>query len=167
MKRLLCVVLTIALAVCLGLALRQWILTPVRIAGSSMADTLLSGDVVLVTRWEMLAGTLPGRGNVVECRFPDRNGSYVKRVIGLPGDTIDFSEGVLYINGRPVSEPYVSSLTEDFRIALDDDEYLVLGDNRAESYDSRASDMGCVSANGFTGRVRWILWPPARFGIVE
>ena len=93
--------------------------------------------------------------------------SYIKRVIGLPGDTVEFSGGQLIVNGRPLSEPYVSSETEDMCINLGMDEYFVLGDNRAESYDSRAEDMGCISHDQFCGRVRWILWPVDRFGPIE
>ena len=162
MKRLLSALLAIALAVGLGFAARTWLVSTVRIAGSSMEDTLVSGDVALATRWEE-----PERGAVMQCTFPGRSGSYVKRVIGLPGDEIEFSGGQLIVNGRPLSEPYVSSETEDMRITLGPDEYFVLGDNRAESYDSRAEDMGCISRDHFLGRVRWILWPVSRFGPVE
>ena len=167
MKQFLRSALILVLAICAGLVLRHWVATPVRIAGISMADTLLSGDIVLVTRWDSLTGALPERGSVIECTFPDRDGSYVKRLIGLPGESVEFSDGILIVDGRPLSEPYTSSRTDNFRAVLDTDEYLVLGDNRAESYDSRASDMGFISSSGFTGRVRWILWPLNRFGPVE
>ena len=163
MKRRLAVVLLLIAAICLGLAARKWLVTTVRIAGSSMEDTLCSGDVALVLR---LYGA-PKRGDVVQCAFPGRDGAYVKRVIGLPGETVDCRDGALHINGRALSEPYVSSHTEDFHAALGADEYLVLGDNRAESYDSRAEDMGCISARNLLGRVCWILWPLNRFGPVE
>lgn len=163
MKRLLKVALLLAVAVALGLLARRWMATPVRIAGSSMEDTLLSGDVALVAR---LYGDAR-RGDVVQCRFPGRDGTYVKRVIGLPGDVVEFRDGALTVNGRPVSEPYVSSPTEDMRATLGADEFFVLGDNRAESYDSRAEDMGCVRGDDLLGRVCWILWPLNRVGPVE
>ena len=101
------------------------------------------------------------------CAFDGREDTYVKRVVGLPGDEIAFSEGQLTVNGQPVSEPYVSSPTDDFQITVGEGEYFVLGDNRAESYDSRAEDMGCVGRDGLLGRVRWILWPLDRFGGLE
>lgn len=163
MKRLLTVALLLAAAAALGLLARQWLAMPVRIAGSSMEDTLRSGDVVLVTRLYVEVR----RGDVVQCRFSDRDGTYVKRVIGLPGDVIEFTDGALTVNGRPVSEPYVSSPTEDMRVTLGADEYFVLGDNRAESYDSRADDMGCISGDDLLGRARWILWPLNRLGPVK
>ena len=163
MKRLLTVIPTLLIAVALGFAVRTWGFSAVRIAGSSMADTLISGDIVLVTRFERA----PRRGSVMECTFTGRDSSYVKRVIGLPGDTVEFSDGALFINDRPLSEPYVSSETEDMSILLGQDEYFVLGDNRAESYDSRAEDMGCIRRDQFLGRARWILWPLDRFGPVN
>lgn len=162
MKRLLIWLLVLAIAIGTGFAARTWLFSAVRIAGSSMEDTLVSGDVALVTRWEA-----PVRGCIMQCTFTGRSGSYVKRVIGLPGDVIEFSDGQLIVNSRPLSEPYVSSETEDMCITLGADEYFVLGDNRAESYDSRADDMGCIHRDQFLGRVRWILWPINRFGFVE
>lgn len=162
MRRLLTCLIVLAVAIGLGFAARTWLFSAVRIAGSSMEDTLLSGDVVLVTRWDA-----PTRGSIMQCSFPGRSGSYVKRVIGLPGDVVEFRDGQLIVNNNPIAEPYVSSETEDMNISLSADEYFVLGDNRAESYDSRAEDMGCIHSEQFLGRVRWILWPINRFGPVE
>lgn len=167
MKRALRILLGLILAAALGLAARQWLVGTVRIAGNSMADTLASGDITLVTRPDYALGGAPRRGDVVECRFPGRDGRYVKRVVGLPGDVLVFSGGALTVNGQAVSEPYVTSETEDMRVELGPDEYFVLGDNRLESYDSRAEDMDCISRDCFLGRVRLILWPLDRFGIVE
>ena len=161
------IVIVLILALTVGLALRRWCVNAVRISGTSMNDTLMNGDVVLVTRLDYTSGNVPDRGDIVECTFPGRMGTYIKRVVGLPGEKISFSDGMLTVNGKPISEPYVFSPTDDFSCTLGADEFLVLGDNRAESYDSRATDMGAVSADAFTGRVRWIIWPLSRFGRVE
>lgn len=158
--------LVLLLCLGLGLAVRRWGAGLVRVTGVSMNNTLMDGDIVLVTRIDY-RGRTPERGDVVECRFPGRDGSYIKRVIGLPGDRVIFEEGFLTRNGAPVMEPYVSSVTDDYAIDLRDDQYLLLGDNRAESYDSRMPDMGAVDADAFTGRVRWVLWPLDRFGGVK
>lgn len=162
MKRALLTVLILLAALLAGLAVRTWCFTAVTVAGTSMNDTLLSGDVVLVVRFGSIHN-----GDVVQTSFSGRSGSYIKRVAGLPGDVVEYAGGTLILNGRPLSEPYVSSPTEDMRIALGEDEYFLLGDNRAESYDSRAEDMGCVSRSQILGRVQWILWPVSRFGPVE
>ena len=163
MKRLLSIALALLIAIGMGFAIRTWLFSAVHIAGTSMGSTLRSGDIALVTRFERN----PSRGDVMECTFTGRSGSYVKRVIGLPGDTVEFIGGALVLNGRPLSEPYVTSETDDMRITLGPNEYFVLGDNRAESYDSRAEDMGCIRRDQFLGRARWILWPLNRFGPVE
>ena len=162
MKRSLTLLLAFALALGMGYLARTYMVSAVRIAGTSMEDTLHSGDIVLVTRWES-----PVHGAVMQCTFDSRDSSYVKRVIGVPGDSVEFSDGVLTLNKRPLSEPYVSSDTDDLTVHLGYDEYFVLGDNRAESYDSRAEDMGFIRRDNFLGRVRWILWPLSRFGPVE
>ena len=170
MKRLpaaLRAVLVVVAVVAIGLCARRWLIGTVRVAGTSMQDTLQSGDIALVTRFDYLAGRAPDRGSVVECRFPGRSDTYIKRVVGLPGDTIRFSGGTLSVNGQVVPEPYLSSPTDDYEITLGEDEYLVLGDNRAESYDSRMADMGPIGANAFLGRVRCVAWPPGRIGIVK
>ena len=158
--------LALALAAALALCLRHWVCITVRVAGASMQDTLKAGDVALVTRFDYRAGG-PGRGDVVQCVFPGRSGTYIKRVIGLPGETVGFSGGALTVNGQPVEEPYVSTFTEDYGVRLDDGEYLVLGDNRADSYDGRMADMGLLNADAFLGRVRFILWPLGRIGPVR
>ena len=159
--------LAVAAAIALGLCLRHWVAGTTRVAGTSMRDTLQSGDIVLVTRFDYRSGRTPGRGDVVELRFPGREDAYIKRVVGLPGETVDFFGGALTVNGAPVAEPYISSMTDDYAVALGEDEFLALGDNRAESYDGRMADMGPVGADAFLGRVRWILWPLNRFGPVQ
>lgn len=167
MKRILKALLILVLFFALGLAVRQWGFGTVRIAGTSMNNTLINGDVVMVTRFDYAFGGAPERGDIVECEFPERSDTYIKRVIGLPDESISFDGGALSVNGRPVSEPYVSSETEDFSARMSNEEYLVLGDNRAQSYDSRAAEMGPIGEDAFLGKVRWILWPLSRFGPVD
>ena len=156
----------LALVLALGLCLRRWAFGTVRVAGTSMQDTLMASDVALVTRFDYRTdGTR--RGDVVQCVFPGRSDTYIKRVVGLPGEAIRFSEGILTVDDQPVEEPYISSLTGDYEVHLDAGEYLVLGDNRADSYDSRMADMGPLGADAFLGRVRFILWPLQRIGPVR
>lgn len=131
----------------------------VAIRGASMNETLRDGDYVLVTECDYFFGINPRRGDIAECRFPGRSGTYIKRVIGLPGETIEITGGMLYIDGVPLSEPYVSSPSADYSVTLGEDEYLVLGDNRAQSYDSRAEDMGMLREDDFIGKVRFVIFP--------
>lgn len=166
MRRILTFVAWTVLFITIGLAIRTWGFTAVKISGTSMNDVLRTGDVALVTRFDYLVGRTPDRMDVVQCRFENRADTYVKRVIGLPGDRIAYEGGFLSVNGVPLSEPYVKGVTEDFHTELNEDEYFVMGDNRSASYDSRAADMGSIGADAFVGRVRWILWPIDRFGPV-
>ena len=167
MKRAIAAVLALALCALAGMGLRTWGVGVVRIAGTSMNNTLLSGDLALVTRFDYRGGRAPDFGDIVECRFPGREDTYIKRVMGLPGDEIAISNGFFYRNGASVSEPYVSSYAEDYAVTLGEDQYLLLGDNRAESYDSRMADIGPVGASAFIGKVRFILWPLGRIGGVN
>lgn len=143
------------------LLLHQFVFHFVRIEGTSMVDTLRSGDVVLVTRFDYRVGEVH-RGDVVECSFPNRSGTYVKRVVGLPMDQVEIRDSRMWINGEPLSEPYASGSSEDYSAVLGENEYLVLGDNRAESYDGRAEDMGLIGRENLLGRVRLALKPLRR-----
>lgn len=167
MKRAIAALVILALCAAAGLCVRQWGFGLTRIAGTSMSATLRDSDVVLVTRFDYLFGRTPGFGDVVECRFPNRRDTYVKRVAGLPGESVAISGGALYRDGVRMSEPYVSSFAENYDTSLAADEYLLLGDNRADSYDSRMADMGPVRADAFLGRVRLIVWPLDHFGLVK
>ena len=159
--------LALLLAAALGLCLRYYTFGLTRVTGTSMQGTLRDGDVALVTRWDYRNGKAPKLGDVVECRFPGREDAYIKRVAGLPGQRAVIHSGVLYLDGRRVSEPYVSSFAKDWEMALGEDQYLLLGDNRAESYDSRMPDIGPVNSGAFIGRVRYIVWPLRRAGVVK
>ena len=152
-------VIWIAVFALICILLRLFVFHLVRIEGGSMEDTLCSGEIALVTSFDYRFGAKPARGDVVECRFPGRVDTYVKRVIGLPGETVELREGKTYIDGAAISEPYVFSIAEDYSVSLGENEYLVLGDIRCESYDSRAADMGPIGKEDILGRVRLCVWP--------
>lgn len=161
MKRLLLPLLLTALA---ALFLRAYALESVRLAGGSMEDTLWAGDVALV---EKLSYRLhaPRAGDVVCVRL--KSGElFVKRVAGVPGDTLEIRDDVLYRNGEAVAERYVlhpggESLSE---ITLGEDQYCLLGDNRLRSHDSRSEDIGLFSRGDFVGRAVWVVWPLSHIG---
>lgn len=154
--RLMALLILFALACLLA---HRFLAHTVRIEGTSMSDTLRSGEIALVTRFDYHGARVPERGEIVECSFPGRDGVYIKRVIGLPGDRVEIRDSRTWINGEALSEPYASGPAEDYSAALGADEYLVMGDNRAESYDGRAEDMGFIHRENFLGRVRLVLWP--------
>ena len=167
MRRFLWLAAVLILAAALGLCVRVWGVGLLRVTGTSMDDTLKDGDIALVTRFDYRAGRMPAFGDVVECRFPKRADTYIKRVAGLPGETIAIAGGILHRNGQRVSEPYVSSFAENYGVTLGEHQYLLLGDNRRDSYDSRMPDMDPVDETAFIGRVRFIVWPLNRIGAVR
>ncbi len=161
MKRFFKGLIFLVLALSAGLLAREYLLGVSIVAGDSMKETLITGDVALMTRFDYIADT-PGRGDVVQLEVPGRDGLYLKRVIGLPGETVEIIGGVVHINGQALDEPYAVFSDDDFKITLYADEYFVLGDNRPVSYDSREEEFGVISADCFRGRVRAVVWPPER-----
>lgn len=164
--------MSVGLAIMAALMLRFFVLSFTRVKGRSMLPTLENKDVLFVWRLSCrLRG--PKRQDVVICHYPNRYWKghkwapicFVKRVVGLPGDTVEAAEGQLLINGRPLYEPYLDpKRTRFFRnrapVTLGKDEYFVLGDNRDSSNDSRA--VGPIRKNAIIGQARCILWPPTR-----
>lgn len=145
--------------VIVGFVVREFVAVPVSIAGDSMMDTYQDGDIVLATRFDYIL-TGPDRGDVVLCTVDGRDGMYVKRVVALPGDYVELTNGMLTINGTAVHETYVTyPSSETMSMQLGEDQYMVLGDNRANSYDSRETDIGMLSRDNFEGKVRCGIWP--------
>lgn len=155
-----------------ALLLRIFVLSLVRVKGRSMLPTLRSGDWCFVWRLTYRLRP-PRRGDVVICHYPGRRmkrlpflpQAFVKRVVGLPGDTLEVIEGVLHRNGQPVDEGYLDpARTRYFRsrppLTLGPEEYYVLGDNRDASNDSRR--VGPLRRRDLVGRVVCVLFPPRR-----
>lgn len=159
-------------AAALALTLRCFVVSIARIKGRSMLPTLHDRDVVLVWRLPYLLGR-PRRFDVVICHYPGRQlkrlpflpQAFVKRVIGLPGETLEVIEGVLHVGGQPVAEPFLDpERTRFFRsrppVTLGPDEYFVMGDNRDSSNDSRR--VGPLHRRAIVGRVVCVLLPLRR-----
>lgn len=128
------------------------------VPSGSMSPTIAAGDRLIVDKdWE----EPPARAEIWVFRMPT-GGLAVKRVIGLPGETIAVHDGRVWIDGEPLDEPYpVVSPTYDLdELKLDDDQYFVLGDQRNASADSHL--WGPVRAEKFVGRARARCWPPSR-----
>ena len=153
---------TLAAALVIALIIRTFVFTFIVVKGKSMQDTLQNGDRLYVS---ILTAHITGyeRGDVVICRYPGRRDYCVKRVIGLPGDVVAAQDGVIYINGEPLHEDYVSPIHAAHynypETVLMEDEYFLLGDNRAVSHDSHSVDVGPVT--DIVGKVRAIIWPPS------
>lgn len=123
--------------------INRWFLSTVVVQGRSMMPTLEDGDRCLLNRLSYIY-TSPKRGDLVVLHDRGESDLAVKRIIALPGETVRLSHGTIYVNGRPLSEPYLETGTmtippsgADQAYEVGDHEYFVLGDNRAESEDSR------------------------------
>ena len=164
-------IVSFAVALIAVLIIRSFLFTIIRVDGPSMSDTLLDNDRLFVTVLDMRLNG-PDRFDVVILHYPNRgNEKFVKRVVGLPGDTIEVKNGVLSVNGVEYDETYLTDSRtarfdrSSFTVTLGEDEYFVLGDNRDNSNDSRS--VGVIHRQQFVGKVRAIIWPVDRWGIVE
>lgn len=143
--------------------IRSFIATPIKVNGTSMDPTLKEGETMILNKIGM---TFKGikRFDIVVVKTADTY--LIKRVIGLPGDSIKYSDGKLYINEKVVDDPYSKTQTEDFdEVKLKKNEYFVMGDNRAVSKDSRM--IGPVTKSEIKGKTNIIIFPFSKFGIVK
>ncbi len=155
--------------VVVGVILNFFVFSITPIKGVSMEPNFHSGDVVFVNKFVYLSGD-PKRGDVVGLRFPgDPNKEkYIKRLIGLPGDTILINAGKVYVNAQPLKEGYLPKdmISEpDMSIKIKDDQYFIVGDNRPNSSDSRI--WGTASKKDFIGKVKMVVWPLKDFHFLE
>ena len=184
-------VLTIVTALLIALPLRAFAFELVRVDGSSMDRTLADGEIMYVSKYDYgsvwlalpwqdgetkekaarwSVGGAPERFDVVICRYPGRGDTdFVKRVVGLPGDTVELRGGYLYVNGERYEESYIA---DEYRIpggsngwssrayTVPEGEYFVMGDHRNNSTDSRA--VGTITRDMIIGHARSVVWPVSR-----
>lgn len=151
-----------ALLVALLLLARTYLAEPIRVDGASMVPTLATTEYVLVTKFDYWNDHTPQRMDIVLCWYPGENQSFIKRVIGVPGDVVELRAGDLYINEQLVSQPFLADppLLEDFGpITVEADHYCVMGDNRRVSMDSRNASVGNVPIENIIGHARYVVYP--------
>lgn len=130
------------------------VLLPVRVVGRSMEPSYRDGSINAVNRLAYVFRK-PRRGDVVGVRFSDFHIQYLKRIVGLPGETVAITNGIVYINGQPLDEPYVKDRDswELAPVLLPDDNYFVIGDNRG--MDQRLHDFGMTESARIVGKALW------------
>lgn len=145
----------------------------VAVVGDSMSPILSNGDVTLVNRI-VYDATAPKRGDIIVFKPKGNENShyYIKRIIGLPGETVQILEGEIYIDGEKLEEDYGIGEITDPGIAAEEielagDEFFVLGDDRENSEDSRMADVGAVKRSYIYGKVWFIVSPWEDFGLVR
>ena len=143
-----------------------------RVDGHSMETTLYDGDNLWVDKLSYRFRD-PKRYEIVVFPFKYKeNTYYIKRIIGLPGETVQVKDGYVYIDGEKSDEHYGNELMVDPGIAavpitLGEDEYFVLGDNRNHSSDSRVGSVGIIKREDLMGRAWVRIWPLNRLGVIQ
>lgn len=178
---------SIVVALVLAMIIRTFVIQAFKIPTGSMKPTLKEGDLILVNKFLYGAKVpftpdkrLPSfrhlhRGDVIVFIYPeDRKKAFIKRLIGLPGDTIEIKRGTIYVNDEPLIEKpfsaiyyynYGELLEEGDRITVPEHSYFVLGDNSSSSKDSRY--WGFVPYDNLIGKAELIYWPPYRVRLIK
>lgn len=166
---------TILWALALALLIRTFVVQAFWIPSGSMLPTLQVGDRVLVAKfWKLIQP--PSRGSIYVFKYPvEPERDFIKRIIALPGDILDIKDGVVYVNGSPVEEPYVKNhdrytmrindIFKQLPVKVPGDMYFALGDNRGNSQDSRY--WGFVPKNYLHGPAFFRYWPLNRIGLPD
>ncbi len=165
-------ILYIAIALVICYLILHYVGQRTVVSGSSMENTLSDGDNLIVEKISYRFHD-PKRFDIIV--FPyryDTSKHYIKRVIGLPGETVQIAGDTIYIDGIVLEEDYglepmMSAGVAFSPITLGEDEYFVLGDNRNHSSDSRAEDVGLIKRSDITGRAWMRVFPFNKAGIVE
>ncbi|MFH1784416.1 MAG: signal peptidase I [bacterium] len=186
---------TIVIALILALSIRTFVVQAFKIPSGSMMDTLFAGDYLFVNKF--LYGTKipftdtkiipiksPQRGDIIVFKYPvDPKRNFIKRCIGLPGETLQIKNKQVYIDGKPIKEDYVvfkdkslypnvDYLAEGYSkrdnfgpVVVSQGAYFMMGDNRDSSYDSRF--WGFLPKKNIKGKALLVYWPPRRMGLIR
>jgi len=157
------------LSVAIAAVVIVFLYQPVKVEGTSMMPWLEDQQRIFVNKFVYAVDDID-RGDVVVFRFPlDPSKSYIKRVLGLPGDRVEVVDGQVYVNGGRVEEAYVPQEYQDEAshplIEVPPDQFYVLGDHRNTSNDSRT--WGTVPREFITGKAVFAYWPLDRFGVLR
>ena len=162
----------IVIVVILSLGIITFVGQRTKVSGHSMETTLSDGDNLIVDKISYRFRD-PERFEISVFPFQyEEHTYYIKRIIGLPGETVQVIDGYVYINGEMLDENYGLEVMDDPGIAaepitLGEDEYFVLGDNRNHSSDSRDPSVGVLHRDDIMGRA-WIrIWPFDKFGVIK
>lgn len=141
--------------------IRTFIITPVRVDGDSMKNTLKNGDILLLYKLSSI-----NRFDIIVLDEEKDNEKIIKRVIGMPGETVAIKKGKIYINDKVIDDEYAYGETSDYnKVTLRDNEYFILGDNRLISKDSRY--FGPIKDNEIKGKIVFRLFPFTKIGTVQ
>lgn len=154
-------VISILIAVVLAFFIRYFIVELYMVEGPSMRPTLVNSERLVVNKF-IYRFKAPERGDIIVFRYPrDPSRDFIKRVIGIPGDTIEIKDGRVFVNGQLLNETYILEKTRgSYSLAtVPEGHIFVMGDNRNNSEDSRFRDVGFVSHDLVKGKAVMIFWP--------
>lgn len=150
----------LVVALLLAWVLRSVLVQPYRVEGSSMESNLHDTERLFINRMVYRLHP-PRRGDVVVVDLPNEGITIIKRIIGLPGETIEIKDGSVFIEGELLEEPYLTQATLDIYgpTQIPEEHYFVMGDNRINSRDSRNVSVGFVSQEQIKGHAFLVYWP--------
>lgn len=170
---------TVVIALSIFLVVYLFFMQPHQVNGQSMVPNFQSGEYVLTDKVSYRMGD-PKRGDIIVFHAPEAANcpkgtgcDFIKRILGVPGDTIEVKDDHIIVNGHPLAEPYIpeefetlaGAYTKGRAITLGDQEYFAVGDNRPYSSDSRA--WGPIKKTDIIGRAFFRYWPFTRLGFLE
>ena len=145
-----------------------FVVQPVKVEGTSMSPHLADQERIFVNKLSYRFSNI-GRGDIVVFWYPRNPAkSFIKRVIGVPGETVEIKQGVVFVDGLRLEEPYVRPeyVDHDYHTAkVPEGQYFVLGDRRNSSNDSR--NWGCVPRRNIFGKAVFRYWPVSKAGMIE
>ena len=158
---------TIIFALLIAFLVRNYLFQPYKVQMGSMQPTLHNNDLIMVNKITYRIKK-PNRGDIVVFNPPGNTSNihYIKRIVGLPGESVQVKEGKVFINQTELIEPYLSQIdTPGFvgPVVLGVDEFFVLGDHRNNSMDSR--DFGAITKDHIHGKTMFVLWPMKDFQV--
>ncbi len=166
-------ILEISLMIILGFGFATYFCQNVKVQESSMEPTISAGETLLINRFAYQVST-PKRGDIIAFRTEDNPDSsiHIKRVIGLPGETIQIKDGQILIDGKTyVEKKGFPSIADgglaETEITLGGTEYFVLGDSRNNSEESRHVDVGNVDRDLIIGKIWFVSSPRSKFGFLD
>lgn len=163
-KEILGDVALVLIVLVIGLFLNRYVIANAQVPSSSMETTVMAGDRIFVNRLSYVFGD-PGRGDIVTFIYPDDGKTlYLKRIMGLPGETIQGKDGVIYIDGEPLEHDFTQEISyEDFGpFTVPEGCYFMMGDNRNDSWDSRYWDHTYVEKKDIVGKAFVSYFPHPR-----
>ena len=155
-------ILSYIIIIVVVLLIKHYVITPIKVNGNSMNNTLKNKDIMILDKISYRFQEIERFDIVV---IKKGNDYLIKRVIGMPGETLEYKNNKLYINGKNIDEKFIHEKTNDFIMEdkIPDDCYFVVGDNRPVSNDSRY--IGVINKKDILGKTSLVIFPFSRFGV--